>query len=200
MAVLCAEELVGVVVELAGVAVDYAVLGRYVTYFVVVPCTVYTYIILEVLADVVVPREVEFPTVVLHVAAIDIRCAGAGSAKNRCNDEPVFGRFPIPVEVYVQATAYEACVDTDVGLFRCFPCHVFVAQSVWVCAPVAALCSRAHACTEVVVGVGAFDWGKILIVGDVLVAHLSPAGTQLEEVEPRLDAFHELLVADGPTG
>ena len=54
VAVLCAEELVGVVVELAGVAVDYAVLGRYVTYFVVVPCTVYTYIILEVLADVVV--------------------------------------------------------------------------------------------------------------------------------------------------
>ena len=81
----------------------------------------------EIAANMVAPAQGNLKTCVLHVTCVDVgRLLVTEHFVHRGLYQPVLRFLHIPVEIQAEATADEACVDTDIGLLRGLPSHVLV--------------------------------------------------------------------------
>ncbi len=94
---------------------DDAILIRDLPYLIVVVGSVHIHIIVEVLAQGVVPSDAELDTGVLHIAPVDIRGPGSGRGEYGRLHQPVFGLLVVPVEVDIEL-AKGTGVNTEVEL------------------------------------------------------------------------------------
>src|SRR5574344_2831177 len=169
---------------------DESVCCRDGTYFVLIICHVSAYTVGNILADFVIPCQIDFHTFVGHVATVDIRSVGTGCGDDRRLYNPVFCLLVIPVKVQAQSTVQESGIKAEVGLFRCLPLQIVVTQSVGISA--VRVGGSALACTEVVCRTSQRDSGSIEVSTDIVVAHLSPAGTQ-DRKSTRLNSSHQII-------
>ena len=136
--------------------------------------------VLEV-ADVVVPSDGSLNTGVLHGAGVSIVTVLTYDSPNGNPQQEVLGLLLVPFERGAQTAAEEACVETDVDLFRCLPCQFGVGQT----CGITTLCVAVLVVVERILTVVTEVEGRLPLCGrNVVVTVLSPAGAQFQELEP----------------
>ena len=159
-------------------------------------------------ANLAAITDVELDALVLHLASVDpLAGSFAHDADAGHIDEDVGGLLVVPLEGAVEGVAQETEVEADVRLSGGLPLQVVVAElvaleaagqllaAVGACDVVAgAVALAAEACFAVVAHVESVACDVV----DLLVTRTSPAGAQLQVVEPAY-VLHELLLADAPT-
>ena len=154
-----------------------------------------TYIIAEV-ADFVVPAHGHLDTAVDNIAAVD--CGGTCTIRSQDGrvNKPVLGSLAVPVEVEAETVAEELGVDAEVPLVRTFPCQVGICDFVGVrtdnFAP--------DVVAKEIIGAAYGHSCQILEVCDIAVTVLTPAGADLELIEPVGRCLHEFFLIDVPAG
>ena len=97
-------------------------------HLVVAVTSVQSHMILEVLTNLVTPRERELPSPVVH-RTIVVRCTLVTNDRRnstRVVQQDVAVALMIVVECQVQTTVKEACIDTQVKLIRLTPVNIWV--------------------------------------------------------------------------
>ena len=189
MTVLCTIELRGIVVELIGSTVDDTIVGRNATHLILIIGSVHTNVVAELLANHIVPGEVELKSLVLHIATIDGWCACTNGCQHRSRHQPILSGLDIIVEVYIQVTANQSGIQTDIELLRGLPSDIGISHTTGISTPVGTqhrdrLCVVITRGTKQIMSIRILHRSEILVVGDILITHLTPADAQFQEVHP----------------
>ena len=153
--------------------------------------------------------DVELHTFVLHLAGVDpLATALTHDTDTGHINKDVLGLLVVPLQGAVEGVAEEAEVQTDIGLRGGLPLQVVVTELVAL--ETAGKGLAAVGAGDVVAGAVALATKASLAVvalvecvagnvRDFLVTRLTPAGAQLQVVEP-VNTLHEAFLADTPTG
>ena len=98
LANLCTVDVFCTLRKDAGSTIDVAILVGDTRNLVLVGGNVHTNVVTEVAANLVVPGEGNFNTLILYVTTIDVSGVRTLDSNTRSNNEPVLGRLLIPVE------------------------------------------------------------------------------------------------------
>ena len=152
-----------------------AIFSRNTSHFIMVVCHVYTYIVSEILANSIIPRETQFHAFVFHITTVNNGTVRACSSQHGSLYQPIFSVLDIPISGKCQTSIQKASINTHVILFGGLPLHFFVGKTTGIRACDPSILTTAR--TKIIIGMRSRHRSKILIVVDVSVAHLSPAGT-----------------------
>ena len=147
-----------------------------------------TDVVIEVLADFVVPVQGEVDTGIQNLSVV--ACQQLSAHRELGRNHGVVGQAVVPVDVGIQAVLQRAEVDAHVGFVHYFPTQPAEVGGVD---------------ESVDGGIGA-EYGLYVLYacetctgGNLVVTQLTPAGTQLHVVEDVL-VLHERFLRDDPCG
>ena len=151
-------------------------------HLVVVVSHIPTYVVLEVLTNLIVPRKRKLNTLVLYSTSILHLGRETCCWIYRNRNQQVLGLLVIPIQGEAQASTQEASIQTDVQLLRSLPSQIFIRQTgrsstgnILVRITIEGIIATCIKCESTL---------PLEVVNGLCITILTPTSTKLQEVEP----------------
>ena len=164
----------------------------------------------EVLANLVVPVQGQFPSPALHFSQVGVRHGEAQQPRSRSvNQQNVFTVLTVIVHRSTETVVKEIHVDTIVLFQGCFPTHIGIVLGGFSCSQTDCTVFNTKAVSVSAVTVRQTAVIHFIRVGQVketevqvarlIVTYQTQAGTQFQECHPRLQRLEPFFLTHNPS-